>query len=162
MKYLFIVLCLVLALNNCGYHLAGQGRGSVPDDVSIVNVTGANESTHNLLSAWRRYVSDHARGFIVGEDNADAELRLSAISESFAPASFDASGVAVSYRFSRSGSISLWRKDVRIWSSGTISVQGDVFAVGGPSSIEASKTRLRRDLDRQWIREAWVKLSSGF
>jgi len=154
--------CLPLALNNCGYHLAGHDRGVMPTDVSIVRVTGVDESTRNLLSAWRRYVSDHARGFVVGEDGADAELRLGAISESFTPASFDASGIAVSYQFSRSGSISIWRKDVRIWSSGAISVQGDVFAVGGPSSIEASKTRLRRDLDRQWIREAWLKLSSGF
>jgi len=156
------IFCLAFALNNCGYHLAGQGRGVMPEDVSIVKITGVDKSADNLLSAWRRYVGDHARGFIVGKNNADAELRLGAISESFTPASFDASGVAVSYRFSRSGSISLWRKDVRIWSSGTISVQGDVFAVGGPSSIEASKTRLRHDLNRQWIREAWLKLSSGF
>jgi len=161
-KRLLAAVCLALALNHCGYHLAGQGRGVMPDDVSIVKIAGTSEVDANLLSAWRRYVSDHARGFVVGEDNADAELRMGAISESFTPASFDASGVAVSYRFSRSGSISLWRKNVRIWSSGSISVQGDVFAVGGPSSIDASKSRLRRDLDRQWIREAWIKLSSGF
>ena len=154
---------LALALNSCGYHLAGQGRGVMPADVSIVKVTGVdNESTHNLLKAWRRYVSDHAKGFVVGEDHADVELRLGAISESFNPVSFDASGVAITYRLSRSGSISLWRKDVRIWSSGIISVQGDVYAVGGPTSIEASRTRLRRDLNRQWIREAWMRLSSGF
>jgi len=155
-------LCLTLALNACGYHLAGQGRGVMPEDVSIVNVIGTDVSAHDILPAWRRYVSDHARGFMVGEDNADAELRVGAISETFSPVSFDASGVAITYRLSRSGSISLWRKDVRVWSSGAISVQGDVYAVGGPTSIEASRTRLRRDLDRQWIREAWLKLSSGF
>jgi len=156
------VLCLTLVLGACGYHLAGQGRGTVPEDVGIVNVTGTDPSARSILSAWRRYVSDHAKGFVVGTDHADAELRLGAISESFNPVSFDASGVAIAYRLSRSGSISLWRKNVRIWSSGAISVQGDVYAVGGPTSIEASRTRLRRDLDRQWIREAWLKLSSGF
>jgi len=156
------VCCLTLVLSACGYHLAGQGRGAVPEDVSIVNVTGTNESTHGILAAWRRYVSDHAKGFVIGKDNADAELRLGAISESFNPVSFDASGVAITYRLSRSGSISLWRKGVRIWNSGAIAVQGDVYAVGGPTSIDASRARLRRDLDRQWIREAWLKLSSGF
>jgi len=155
-------LCLTLVLGACGYHLAGQGRGAVPEDVSIVNVTGTDASARAILSAWRRYVSDHAKGFVVGADNADAELRLGAISESFNPVSFDASGIAITYRLSRSGSISLWRKGVRIWSSGAISVQGDVYAVGGPTSIDASRARLRRDLDRQWIREAWLKLSSGF
>jgi len=150
-------LCFAFALNGCGYHLAGQGRGAVPEDVSIMKVTGTDPSARAILPAWRRYVSDHAKGFVVGEDHADAELRLGAISESFNPVSYDASD-----RLSHSGSISLWRKDVRIWSSGTISVQGDVYAVGGPTSIEASRTRLSRDLDRQWIREAWLKLSSGF
>lgn len=156
------MLCLTLALQGCGYHLAGQGRGSVPADVSIVKVTGTGASTRDILPAWRQYVRDHAKGFVVGKDNADAELRMGAISESFNPISFDASGVAITYRLSRSGSISLWRKDVRIWNSGPIAVHGDVYAVGGPTSIEASKARLRRDLNRQWIREAWLKLSSGF
>jgi len=156
------MFCLTLVLSACGYHLAGQGRGAVPEDVHIVHVTGTDESSHSILAAWRRYVSDHAKGFVVGKDNADAELRLGAFNESFNPVTFDASGVAITYRFSRSASISLWRKGVRIWSSGAISVQGDVYAVGGPTSIDASKDRLRRDLDRQWIRKAWLKLSSGF
>jgi len=157
-----IVVAVALVLGACGYHLAGQGRGSVPEDVSIVNVTGTDASARAILPAWRRYVGDHAKGFVVGKDHADAELRLGAISESFNPVSYDASGVAITYRLSHSGSISLWRKNVRIWSSGTISVQGDVYAVGGPTSIEASRARLSRDLDRQWMREAWLKLSSGF
>ncbi len=153
--------CLTLILGACGYHLAGRGRGAVPEDVHIVRVTGAKTS-HGLLSAFRRYVSNHADGFTVGKKGASAELRMGTISESFAPVTFNASGVAVSYRLSRSGSISLWRKDVRLWDSGPISAQGVVYAVGGPSSIEASKNRLRRDLDRQWIRKAWMSLSSGF
>jgi len=156
------IVAVALVLGACGYHLAGQGRGAVPEDVSIVKVTGDDASARNIVTAWRNYVSDHAKGFVVGEDHADAELRLGAISETFKPVSFDAAGVAITYRLSRSGSISLWRKDVRIWSSGAISVQGDVYAVGGPTSIEASRARLRRDLDRQWIREAWLKLTSGF
>ncbi len=156
------VSCLTLAFGGCGYHLAGRGRGVMPEDVQIVKVTGVKGSSRGLLPVFRRYVTDHAKGFTVGEKGADAELRMSAISESFAPVTFDASGIAVSYRLSRSGSISLWRKNVRIWGSGSISVQGVVYAVGGPTSIEASKDRLRRDLDRQWIREAWMSLSSGF
>ncbi len=164
MRYVTAIaaFCLVLALNNCGYHLAGHGRGVVPDDVNIVNVTGVDASAHNFLDAWRRYVSDHANGFVVGKDHADAELRLGVFSESFSPVAFDAAGIATTYRLSRSGSLGLWRKGVRIWSSGVISVQGDVYAVGGPTSIEASRTRLRHDLNRQWMSEAWMKLSSGF
>jgi len=151
-------VCLV----SCGYHLAGHGRGVMPEDVGIVNVTGTDTSSRRTLSAWRQYVSNHANGFVVSADNADAELRMGAFSESFNAVSFDASGVAITYRLSRSGSISLWRKGVRIWSSGAISVQGDVYAVGGPTSIEASKARVRRDLNQQWMREAWLKLASGF
>jgi len=157
-----ILSAMLLTLPACGYHLAGQGRGVVPEDVSILNITGAGESTRVILPAWRQYVTDHARGYTVGEAGADAELRMGSVTESFAPVSFDAAGIAVTYRLSRSAELSLWRKDVRIWNSGVLTVHGDVYAVGGPTSIEASKVRLRQDLDRQWIREAWLKLSSGF
>ncbi len=159
MRYVLIA-CMFLA--SCGYHLAGHGRGVMPADVNIVNVTGTETSPHGILSEWRQYVSDHAQGYVVGSENADAEMRLGALSESFNAVSYDAAGVAITYRLSRSRNISLWRKGVQVWSSGAISVQGDVYAVGGPTSIEASKDRLRKDLDKQWMREAWLKLASGF
>jgi len=160
MRYVSLIVCLFLV--SCGYHLAGYGRGVMPTGVSILKVTGTGASTHAFLSEWRQYVSDHAQGYVVGEDNADAELRLGALSESFSAVSFDASGIGVTYQLLRSRSLSLWRKDVQIWSSGAIFVKGDVYAVGGPTSIEASKDRLRRDLDKRWMSEAWMKLSSGF
>lgn len=160
MRYIPLIVCLFLV--SCGYHLAGYGRGVMPADVSILKVTGGGAGA--FLSAWRQYVSDHAQGYVVGEGEgqADAELRMGALSESFNAVSFDASGIAITYRLSRSRSLSLWRKDVQIWSSGPIFVRGDVYAVGGPTSIDASKDRLRRDLDKQWMSEAWMKLSSGF
>jgi len=153
----------VLLLSSCGYHLAGQGRGAVPADVSVLSITASDGSAHTLLPAWKRYVRNHAQDYTVGESGqSDAELRLGGFSESFNPVSFGATGVAVTYHLVFSGQLSLWRKDVRLWNSGPITVQGDVYAVGGPSSIEASRARLRRDLNRQWIHEAWLKLSSGF
>ncbi len=154
------VVCMFLV--SCGYHLAGHGRGVVPEDVHVLDVTGTDVPGDNLVFTWRRYVSDHALNFTVGEAGADAQLRLENVTESFTPITFDVSGVATSYRLVRSARLSLWRKDALIWSSGEISAQGEVYAVGGPASIDASKARLRRDLNRQWVRNAWLKLTSGF
>ncbi len=161
-RHALLMLMICTYLVSCGYHLAGYGRGVIPSDVDILHVTGADAAPHGILSEWRQYVSDHAHGYVVGEGHAVVELRQGGLSESFNEVSFDAAGVGVTYRLSRSRCLSLWRKDVQIWSSGAISVQGDVYAVGGPTSIEASRKRLREDLDKQWMREAWLKLSSGF
>jgi len=157
-----LLLFAVLILTACGYHLAGHGRGVIPADVRVLEVSGTTKPGDELLFLWRRYVRSHAVGFTVASSGADAELRLDHVTESFSPVTFDAAGVATSYRMRLAAEISLWRRGKLVWSSGSIAVTGDVFAVGGPASITASRDRLRRDLNRKWIQEAWMRLASGF
>jgi len=158
-----LVLFLSLLVSSCGYHLAGQGRGAVPEDVHSIAVIAAGEQARELLPAMQRLVRDKEDNFTLAEaDESDAQLNLEGVSEAFNPIAFDASGVAVTYRLTLSGSLSLWQKGEKIWESGAISTDGDVFVVGDPASTEALRKRLKQDLQKQWVRDAWRALSSGF
>ena len=165
---LLAALLATALANGCGYHLAGHGGGrdggrggAVPADVRTVAVSAPDAS---LARAFRQWAREHASGWTMADDaaSADAELRISAVSEQFTPTAFDANGVAVTYRLSRAAELSLWRNGKRLWRSGPVTVSGDVYAVGGPASIDASRARVRRDLEREWLREAWQRLISGF
>jgi len=158
------VLSLCLLLSACGYHLMGMGRGVVPADVQVVrNVDAGNGD--QFVRQWIAYVRDHASYNVVGAESdqqVDAELHVSKLTESLAPITFDASGIVTVDRLTLSGEISLWRDSERIWNSGTISAYEDVDVSGGPTAIESAKTRIRSDVETQWMRQAWLKLSSGF
>ncbi len=161
MKALAIFLSLLAS--SCGYHLAGQGRGAVPDDVHSIAVIAVGEEARQLLPAMQRLVRDREEEFTLAEaDESDAQLHLESVNESFNPIAFNVSGVAVTYRLTLSGNLSLWQKGAKIWDSGTISTDGDVFVVGDPASTEALRQRLKQDLQKQWVRDAWRALSSGF
>jgi len=152
-------------LAGCGYHLVGhgpdRGRGAMPEDVRTVAVTGPDVE---LVRALRQWVRQRAQGWTLADDatGADAELRVAGAHEQFTPTTYDANGVAVTYRLSRTASLSLWRNGKQVWRSGPVTVSGDVYAVGGPASIDASRARVRRDLMREWLRAAWRRLMSGF
>lgn len=163
-RFSLVLLCTVLMLSACGYHLAGYGRGMMPDDVKTVFIFGKGDATKAVVPLLRDYVRDHADGYTVTTDQgvADAELYLGDMSESFAPSAYDAQGVATTYNLTVSGSLSLLREGKTIWTSGSIQVQGTVYAVGGPVSIESSRTRMRSDLQQQWVQEAWLRFASGF
>ena len=158
-----LVVLLSLLVSSCGYHLAGQGRGVVPDDVRSIAVIAIGEQARELLPAMQRLVRDRKEDFSLAEaDASDAQLHLEGVNETFSPIAFDASGVAVTYQLTLSGSLSLWQKGEKIWDSGAVSVNGDVFVVGDPASTEALRKRLKQDLQKQWVRNAWRALSSGF
>lgn len=159
-----LLLCAALLLSACGYHLAGHGRGVVPSDVKTVFVSSQGDASKTVALLLRDYIREHADGYTVTTDQqmADAELHLGGISESFTPSAYDANGVATTYSLAISGSLTLLKGGKSIWSSGNIQVQGTVYAVGGPVSIESSRTRMRGDLQQQWVQEAWLRLSSGF
>lgn len=159
-----LVLSLCLLLSACGYHLMGMGRGVVPADVEIVRNMDAGNDTR-FISEWMGYVRDHATYTVVSADSdqqAGAELHVSKLTESLAPITYDANGIVTVDRMTLSGEISLWRDGERIWNSGTISAYEDVDVSGGPTAIESAKTRIRSDVETQWMRQAWLKLSSGF
>jgi len=108
---------------------------------------------------------DNASYSVIGgasDKQADAELHVSQLSESLASITFDASGIATVDRMTLSGEMSLWRDDAQIWRSDSITAYEDVDVSGGPTTIESAKTRIRSDLETQWMRQAWLKLSSGF
>ncbi|MDQ6966181.1 MAG: hypothetical protein Q9M23_04570, partial [Mariprofundaceae bacterium] len=149
---LFLLPCLLLSA--CGYHLMGMGQGVVPTDVQVVRVIGAGGDerfSENLLAFMR----DNANYKVIGgasEQEADAELHVSRLSESLATITYDASGIATVDRMSLTGEMSLWQENARIWHSGTISAYEDVDVAGGPTAIESAKTRIRSDLETQWMR----------
>jgi len=158
-----IAVCACLLLTGCGYHLAGQGRGAIPEDVYALALIGVGEEARQMLPILRDTLLRHAPDIApVGAGESDAELRLRDVREAFVPIEFDASGVAVTYRLSLDGRISLWRGGKAIWESHGIHVQGDVYVVGDPASTEALRARMRRDLQQKWVREAWRALTSGF
>ena len=157
---LLMAVCLVLAA--CGYHLAGQGRGVIPADVHALSVVATSNSSRSMLALIKRSLAERSdRYVLVDPGEGDAELHIDGIQEQFVPISFNASGVDTVYRLSINGSLSLWRKGERIWSSGAISVNEDIYAVADPTSIEATRRRIRRDLMRKWLREALLRLYGG-
>jgi len=159
------VFCLTLALSGCGYHLMGMGRGVVPDDVQTVRVIGVGNVSPVFLRAWKNYVRDHASGYSISSDSnqkADVQMRIGNLHETLIPITFDARGIATVDRMTLNGDLSLWRDNKRIWSSGAVSAFEDVDVSGGPTAIESAKARIRSDLDAAWMRQAWLKLSSGF
>jgi outer membrane lipopolysaccharide assembly protein LptE/RlpB len=163
MRSLTVVL-ICLMLSSCGYHLMGMGRGVVPADVEVVRVVGAG-SNERFMSSWLTYLRDNASYNVIAaasDQEADAELHIGRLAESLAPITYDASGIVTVDRMTLSGDVSLWQNDENIWSSGAISVYEDIDVTGSPTAIESAKTRIRSDLETQWIRQAWLKLSSGF
>ncbi len=153
----------LMFLSSCGYHLADQSGGAIPEDVHSLAIIAVGEAAKPMVQVMHRYLIGKEKQYdVVQIAGADAELRLGRFAESFSPVGFDAAGIAIAYNSFLSGELSLWRAGKRLWSSGMIQVQGDVFAEGGPASIDASRERARDDLRRQWVREAWQRLSSGF
>lgn len=157
-------LSLCLLFSACGYHLMGMGRGVVPADVQVVRVIGSG-GDEKFASRLLAFMRDNASYSVIGGasgEQADAELHVSQLTESLAAITFDASGITTVDRMTLSGEMSLWRDNAQIWRSGTISAYEDVNVAGGPTAIESAKTRIRSDLETQWMRQAWLKLSSGF
>ncbi len=161
-----MVFCLLLALNACGYHLAGTGRGAVPDDVKTVKLIGVGGTQTAFLRAWQAFVRDRSVGYniisVESDQQTDIEMHIGNLHETLRPITYDNVGIATVDRMTLSGELSLWRDGERIWDGGTISAYEDVNVGGSPTAIESAKARIRSDLEAGWMRQAWLKLSSGF
>jgi len=162
-----IFLPVLMLLTSCGYHLVGHGDGTdvIPADVRTLSIVGSGEA-HQLLSPLRQRLSSESFSLIAHDDIADEEhhatLRLHLSPPAYNPSAYDAAGVAIQYTMVVSGSLQVDRRGEIIWQSGTIQRQGDVFVTGDPTSIEASRERLLRDLRKQWLQDAIGRLRSGF
>lgn len=164
-----LLLCL---LSSCGYHLVGHGDGAgsaVPADVTLLGLAG-NAKPGLLNSVRLRLQSDHyaivdgngvEANKTENEDNF-AMLYINIAPLVFTPSTYDAAGLATQYRMVFSGSLLIERQGKTIWQSGLIQRQGDVFVSAEPTSIEASRVRLLRDLRKQWLSDAVGRIRSGF
>jgi outer membrane lipopolysaccharide assembly protein LptE/RlpB len=163
-------LVLAVSLGGCGYHLAGQGdaHGAIPPGTQtvVVRASGldANRLAQELMARMRvgsdytlqRADAPHATGEGV------VELRIENASVSFVPAAYDRTGIAIQYRLTLSASLSLYRGQTALWQSGPMAAGGDVYVTGSPASVEASRDRVAQEMRRQWARQAWERLQSGF
>lgn len=162
---LALTACLPLA--SCGYHLVGQGGGSgaIPADVRTVDIVVSGNDRQMLSQLRQRLVSGHytlVDRSDVSETENHATIRVTIAPVSFVPSAYDASGVASQYGMVFSGSLLVERMGETIWQSGVIQQQGTVYISGGPTSIEASRERLLKDLRKQWLQDAAGRLRSGF
>jgi outer membrane lipopolysaccharide assembly protein LptE/RlpB len=162
---------LAMVLTSCGYHLVGHGDGTsvIPADVKTVSLQATNATAETLMPELKRhFLSKSNRGYELvdigkaQDSEAHADVRLEQASERFVPIAYDATGVAIQYRLIISGNIRIYRSGKLLWESGAISESGDVFVTGGPVGVEASRSRMQRDLRKQWAARAWNRLSSGF
>jgi len=158
--------CLVLLmgglmLGSCGYHLVGHGdgTGAIPADVHSVMLVGSSASRPYLPLLRDRL---QRGGYTVGATQGEVTLRVAHQPERFVPSAYDRSGVATQYRLIVSGSVELEQGGRTIWRSGNISLQDDVYVTAGLASIEASHRRLADDLHKEWVRQVWSRLRSGF
>jgi len=162
------LILAVLALSACGYHLVGHGDdgGAIPADVQAISLVAVGNADAQLLTQLhQRLQSD--RYVIVNVDTVDeqtqhAMLHIKVAPQTFTISAVDASGIATQYRMVFSGSVLLERQGKTIWQSGQVQRQGDVFVTGSPTSIEASRERLLRDLQKQWLLDVVGRIRSGF
>jgi outer membrane lipopolysaccharide assembly protein LptE/RlpB len=168
-RNLLVITSLMLV--SCGYHLMDRsdGAGVIPADVKTVSLQATNETAETLMPQLKRHFltkSDKGYELVdVGktqDPEAHAAIRLEQASERFVPSAYDTTGVATQYRLIISGNIRIYRSGKLLWESGAISESGDVFVTGGPVGVEASRSRIQRDLRKQWATRAWKRLSSGF
>ncbi|PIP02832.1 MAG: adenosylmethionine-8-amino-7-oxononanoate aminotransferase, partial [Zetaproteobacteria bacterium CG23_combo_of_CG06-09_8_20_14_all_54_7] len=152
------VMVALMLLSSCGYHLVGhgEGTGAIPADVHTVTITGNADA--RLLSMLRQRLVSQRYQLIDGGAIADtahhALLHVQLNPLAFVPSAYDLSGVATQYRMTFTGSLMLEQDGKTLWQSGPIQRQGDVYVSGGPASIDASRTRLLSDLQKQWVSDA--------
>jgi outer membrane lipopolysaccharide assembly protein LptE/RlpB len=162
-----ILLPVLLLLTSCGYHLVGQndGMGAIPADVRTLSIISSGEA-QQMLVLLRQRLNSERYSLIEHDSITDEEhhvtVRLHVSPVTFNPSAYDAAGVTIQYSMVFSGSLQVERMGKFIWKSGTIQRLGDVYVAGDPTSIEASRERLLRDLRKQWLQDVMGRLRSGF
>ncbi|WP_038249293.1 LPS-assembly lipoprotein LptE [Ghiorsea bivora] len=160
-------LFFALLLSSCGYHLVGQGDGSViPSGVQSAWLeTGSTAQEQalrlELAALWQE--NEHLPVLDdVKPSQTHITVRLEQVRETFSPIGFDAAGLAVQYRLSISATLRMYQDNSLIWQARGILVSADVFAGDDPSVIESERARLTKQLQTSWARAALARLQSGF
>lgn len=163
---LLAVAAGMLMLASCGYHLVGHGggTGAIPADVHTLTLSGNGDAT--VMSALRqRLLSDQyqlVEDMAVADQAHHALLHVHIAPLVFVPSAYDATGIATQFHMSFNGSLMIEQDGKTVWQTGAISRDGDLFVAGGPASIDASRLRLLRDLQKQWVSDAIGRIRSGF
>jgi len=154
-------------MTSCGYHLVGHGTMTViPEGVttaSLEAMQGGNAK--NLLTELQYQWQQKTDLPALVKEKVGAEhvtLRIENASASFAPAAFDASGLAIQYRVRISAVLNMYQHDELIWGSGAVLESADIFEASDPSFTEAERTRLTEQLNQEWAKDALTRLRSGF
>jgi len=164
-KVRLLIAVLAFFVSSCGYHLVGQGdgQGAIPEDVESIAMQARDEVARPLAEGLRRQLEiGDGYHFVKTKRGADAEIWIEKASETFVPSAYDSKGIASQYRMTLRAGVVIHRDGKKIWGSGVISVSGDVYVAGGPAGIEASRQRIRRDLQKEWIFNAASRIRSGF
>ena len=158
-------LLLCLFLSSCGYHLVGQGGNSdVIAAGSEVYLLSTGENDTSWLLAIRETLNQ--RYHIVDEPQQAStqvyRIRILHPSEQLIPVAYDASGIAVQYQLRLAAAVLIQQQGKDIWSSGVITVSGDVFAAGDPADILSQQNKLVTDLRESWAASVRTRMRSGF
>lgn len=164
---LTLTLCIGLLLSGCGYHLVGQGDGSgaIPADVVSISMrTGDAVATRLAAGLKQQLMQGGESRFDAERGDAEtrAEISIENVTESFVPSAYDNTGIASQYRMDLRARVRIYRAGKIIWESGMLSASGDVFVAGGPTGIESSRERIRKDLQKEWVLAAAGRIASGF
>lgn len=162
----FVVLTFLLT--SCGYHLVGQGDGSVfPQMVNTATLQSNASLTGKSIAAelsfiWQQQALLPALEAGNSLNKEHVVVRIEQENIVFMPVGFDASGLAVQYRLQLSAMLRMYHQNALIWQSGAIMVYADVFGASDPSVTEAERERLTEQLYKMWAKEALARLKSGF
>jgi len=155
-------------LTSCGYHLVGQGDGSVfPQEVNTATLQSNASLTGKAIAAELNFIWQQRTSLptLEARDSGNKEHAVVRIEQEnivFTPVGFDASGLAMQYRLQLSAILKMYQQDALIWQSGSIMVYADVFGASDPSVTEAERERLTEQLYKTWAKEALARLQSGF
>ncbi|MDQ6963181.1 MAG: hypothetical protein Q9M28_11765 [Mariprofundaceae bacterium] len=153
---------MILLCSACSYHIVGQDRGVIPNEAHTVSLHATSANTQAMQAKLLAYFQERSHGYQWQQEDGQAQMQFLSFAEQFVPVAYDAAGIATSYRLSLSGSLELWHDEKEIWRSGSIAVYDDVFVLGGPASVDASRKAIREELERQWMIEVWLRIASGF
>ncbi len=158
---------LLLLLSSCGYHLVGHGggAGAIPADARTVAVLGSGDA-QDITASLRQLLRSERYELVDANSAADerrhATVRVNISPVSFTPSVYDAAGIATQYRMTLTGSVMVEMGGKPVWQSGAIQRRGDIYVAAGPTSIEASRERVLRDLRKLWATDAAGRIRSGF
>ncbi len=156
--------CLLL-ISGCGYHLVGQGSGNsvIPRDTPL-SVQADSAAAQPLARSLAERLAQRGYQLAVADSKSGVVLRITQVIAQLRPVAYDASGLAVQYRLTLTGDVILHHEGSSepLWVSHGISEQGDIFASGGPTEVDAQRSRVMEQLRQQWVQKALAQLLSGF